>query len=58
MARIIVSPSADADIYVIQKDLIAAAGKPIAEKFTARVESLFDRLAEYPNSGASRRKVG
>jgi toxin ParE1/3/4 len=58
MARVIVSSSADADIYAIQKDLAKAAGIPTAEKYSARFESLFDRLAKYPHSGALRRSLG
>jgi plasmid stabilization system protein ParE len=58
MARVIVSSSANADIYAIEKDLAKFAGKPLAEKYSAHFKSLFNRLAEYPDSGAPRRGLG
>jgi toxin ParE1/3/4 len=58
MARVIVSSSAVADIHAIEKELAKSAGKSIAQKYTARFESLIDRLAEYPDSYARRRGLG
>jgi toxin ParE1/3/4 len=33
-------------------------GQEVADKFNARFETMYDRLAEYPDSGASRPKLG
>jgi toxin ParE1/3/4 len=58
MTRVIVSPSADADLDAILTDLIKAAGVSIADRYLARFEELYDRLAEFPASYARRRDLG
>jgi plasmid stabilization system protein ParE len=58
MARVIVTSSADADLYAIQVDLAKAAGIDIAAKYTALFENLYDRLAKHPASGAPRLGLG
>jgi plasmid stabilization system protein ParE len=58
MARIVVTPSADADVHAIQIDLAKAAGLNTAAKYTAPFENLYDRLAKYPDSGAPRPILG
>jgi plasmid stabilization system protein ParE len=58
MAQVIVTSSADADVYAIQSDLAKAAGIHIAAKYTALFEKLYDRLAEHPDSGAPRPGLG
>jgi len=39
MAQVIVTSSADADVYAIQSDLAKAAGIRIAKKYTAKLIS-------------------
>jgi hypothetical protein len=58
MARIIVAPSANADISTIENDLAKYARKPLAEKYSAGFRNLFNRLAEYTDSCARRRGFG
>jgi toxin ParE1/3/4 len=58
MARVVVTPSAEADIYDVQMDLAKAAKIPTAEKYTDLFESLLERLAEYPDSGTPRPNLG
>jgi len=58
MARVVVTSSADADVYAIQADLAKAAGIDIAAKYTALFEKLYDRLAKHPDSGAPRPGLG
>ncbi len=58
MTRVIVSPSADADIDAILTELTKAAGVSTAKKYLARFEGLFDRLVDFPDSGACRRNLG
>ena len=58
MARVIVTPSADADTAEIIAHLAAQAGYRIAGKYNASFEQLYDALADFPDSGAPRPKVG
>jgi toxin ParE1/3/4 len=58
MARVVVASSADADVYAIQTELTKAAGLPTVARYTALLESLYDRLATYPDSGAPRPGLG
>jgi len=58
MARVIVTASADADVYAIQAHLAKAAGIRVAAKYTALFENLYDRLAEHPDNGAPRPGLG
>jgi plasmid stabilization system protein ParE len=58
MAHVVVTPSADADVRAIQMDLTKVAGLHTVEKYTALFERLFDRLAQYPDSGSPRPGLG
>jgi toxin ParE1/3/4 len=58
IARIVITLSADADVLTIQSDLAKAAGMLVAAKYTALFENLYERLAEYPASGAPRPVLG
>jgi plasmid stabilization system protein ParE len=58
MARVVVTPSADADVHAIQIDLAKAAGLHTAAKYTTLFERLFDRLAQYPDSGSPPPSLG
>ena len=58
MARIVFASSAHADSAAILTDLLAMAGRLTAMKFDRRFEELFDRLVEFPDSGALRPAVG
>jgi toxin ParE1/3/4 len=58
MARLVVTAAADADGRAIRMDLLKVAGLNTAAKYTALFERLFDRLAEFPQSGSPRRSFG
>jgi toxin ParE1/3/4 len=58
VARVIVTPSADADTAEILAFLAAKAGYGVAAKYNASFEQLYDNLADFPDSGAPRPKVG
>jgi toxin ParE1/3/4 len=58
VARVIVTPSADADTAEIIAHLAAKAGYRVADKYNASFEQLYDMLADFPDSGAPRPKVG
>ena len=58
MARVIITPSADADTAEIIAYLDAKAGHGIAAKYRASFERLYDQLADFPDSGPPRRQVG
>jgi len=58
MTRVIITSPADADIADILADLFSEAGQAVAEKFNFRFESLYDRLADHPDSGPPRPKLG
>ena len=58
MARVVVTAPADADTADILNDLVRTAGPGIADKYITRFESLYDRLASYPDSGAKRPRLG
>ncbi len=52
MARVIVTPSADADTAEILAFLAAKAGYGVAAKYNASFEQLYDNLADFPDSAA------
>jgi toxin ParE1/3/4 len=58
MARVIITDSADADSAAILDDLKSKAGEPIATKYRNLFRQLYERLADYPNSGPSRPALG
>ncbi len=58
MPRVIITAPADADAADILADLFSEAGAVTAEKFNARFEALYDRLANHPDSGPMRPKLG
>lgn len=58
MARVVIASSADADYAEILADLAAKAGWRVAAQYNERFESLYDRLANHPRSGAPRPALG
>ncbi len=58
MARILVTSTADADAAFIITNLAARAGVSIAARYAADFDKLYERLAEYPDSGAPRPGLG
>jgi toxin ParE1/3/4 len=58
MARIIVSASASVDEGEILADLNAKAGLRTAVKYLVHFRTVYDRLADYPASGAPRPALG
>ncbi|MDE3177334.1 MAG: type II toxin-antitoxin system RelE/ParE family toxin [Pseudomonadota bacterium] len=58
MARVVVTPSADADTAEILAFLAAKAGLGVAAQYNASFERLYDHWADFPESGAPRPRVG
>ncbi|WP_442755160.1 type II toxin-antitoxin system RelE/ParE family toxin [Methylocystis sp. JAN1] len=58
MAHILVSSAADADAAAIIADLGSKAGATIAARYDADFDGLYQRLSEYPESGAPRPVLG
>jgi plasmid stabilization system protein ParE len=58
MARVVVSPSADADTDEIIAYLARVAGPATADKYDARFNEVYDRLAVHPDMYAPRPKLG
>lgn len=58
MARIIVTPEADANSAFIIADLTKKAGGRVADRYEAYFDSVYDRLADHPQSGAPRPRLG
>ncbi len=58
MARVIVSDLADADTARILGDIAREAVHLVAAKYNARIEMLYDTLADFPESRQPRPKLG
>lgn len=58
IARVVLTAAADADADAIYAFLNAKAGKPIAVKYRLAFRALYEHLAEFPDSGAPRPKIG
>ncbi len=58
MARVVVTPAADADLQQIIAHLGGNAGFRIAARYVADFERLFDHVAAFPESGSPRPKLG
>jgi toxin ParE1/3/4 len=58
VARIIITSPADADTAKMIADLAASAGAFVAERYNARLDSLYDRLSDFPEIGAPRPLLG
>ena len=58
MAQVIVSDLADTDSMRIWEDLTRDAGYGVAARYNAEFESLYERLADLPESCQSRPKLG
>lgn len=58
MARVIVSPSADADTDVILATLVREAGSGTAIKYDRLFDRLYERLTDHPAIGALRPALG
>jgi toxin ParE1/3/4 len=58
VARVIVTPAADADTAEIMAYLQVRAGHGVAARYNASFERLYDHLADFPDGGAPRPKVG
>jgi toxin ParE1/3/4 len=57
-ARVVISPEADADFAAILQDLAVKAGPEVADRYEAAFDSVYERLAEFPASGAPRPLLG
>jgi toxin ParE1/3/4 len=57
MARVVFT-AADADAAFVLDDLHIKAGKPSVVKYRASFKMLHKHLADFPNSGAPRPKMG
>jgi toxin ParE1/3/4 len=58
VARVVVTPSADADAAEIIADLEAKAGFVVAARYNASFERLYDILADFPGTGPPRPALG
>jgi toxin ParE1/3/4 len=58
MARVVITASADADLAEIIDYLRREAGDPVARKYAAEFDALYDRLADFPGSGPRRIALG
>lgn len=55
--QIVFTERADADFAEILADIVSTAGLRTASKYNDLFEKLYDRLAEYPRSGAPRPRL-
>ncbi len=58
MARLVVSAYAELDAAAIVAMLADKAGSSVAARYRGEIERLFERLAQFPRSGATRRSLG
>ncbi|SDR60688.1 Plasmid stabilization system protein ParE [Rhizobiales bacterium GAS191] len=58
MVQVTVAATADADTASILSDLETKAGKATAARYNSLFESVYDRLADYPDSGPLRQALG
>lgn len=58
MARVVVTPEADADLAFIIEDLFEKAGARVANRYEADFDSVLNRLVDLPQSGAPRPSLG
>jgi plasmid stabilization system protein ParE len=58
MARLVFSALADADTAEIYTRLAANGGRKAAQRYDAAFERLYERLSEFPESGALRKTLG
>jgi toxin ParE1/3/4 len=58
VARVVVTPAADADTAEIIAFLAAKAGVNVAANYSAAFEKLYDDWSHFPDSGARRAKLG
>jgi len=58
MTRIALAPAAEGDLFAILSYLRREAGVGTAEKYRARFREVFERLRNFPESGAPRPDFG
>jgi toxin ParE1/3/4 len=58
MARVIVSDLTDEDTATMLGDIAREADHLVADRYNAELGSLYDRLADYPESCQARPKLG
>jgi toxin ParE1/3/4 len=58
VARVVITPSADADTSEIIAHLEAMAGYAVAARYSGSFEQLYDNLAHFPDAGAPRPGLG
>lgn len=58
MALVFFTASAGADLADIVPDLAVKAGIETAERYAAEFDALFTRLAEFPDIGSPRPRLG
>ncbi len=58
MARVVITSFADADTAKVINDLNKQAGADVADRYDADFDNLYQRLAQFPDSGSPRPKLG
>ena len=58
MARVVITAPADTDVDALLHYLKRQTGEVIAGRYCQRLEQLFERLGEHPDSGPSREALG
>jgi plasmid stabilization system protein ParE len=58
VALVVITGAADADAAAIADDLAAKAGANVAVRYDADFDAFYQRLKQFPESGAPRRKLG
>ncbi len=58
MTQLVITPEADDDVDRIVADLALASGWRTVETYLENFDRLYDRLVDFPQSGAPRPKLG
>lgn len=58
MARVVITSFADDDTAKVINDLNKQAGANVADRYDADLDNLYQRLAQFPDSGSLRPKLG
>ena len=58
MTLVVVSPKADADVDLMLERLQALAGPAVMRRYVQELDAIYERLAQFPDSGARRGSLG
>jgi toxin ParE1/3/4 len=58
VARLVITAAADSDTAYIIADLAAKAGAGVAARYDPEIDALYQRLEQFPESGAPRHALG